>query len=269
MSLGAASAPKRRRLDVLLVARGLAQSREKAQALVMAGRVRVNQKPASKPGAPVREDAAVTLLLGRASVGRGAQKLQGALLDLGLDPRGRVALDIGASTGGFTETLLLSGAVRVYAVDVGRGQLHETLRADPRVVVLERVNARALSKREVPEPCGFAALDVSFISVLKILPALHPLLREAADVAVLVKPQFELGRDRVGKGGIVRDPLGHRDALESVARGAEVLGYAVAGARASRILGAAGNREFFLRLVPAGPRLAATAFSEIMARALA
>jgi len=270
VSRGASAAPKRTRLDLLLLARGLAESREKAQALVMAGRVRVNEAPAAKPGMPVREDASVTLLAGPQSVGRGAQKLGGALDALGVDPSGRVALDVGASTGGFTETLLLRGARRVYAVDVGRAQLHEKLRADPRVVVLERVNARALSNREVPEACGLATLDVSFISVLKILPALRALLHPDADLAVLVKPQFELGRGRVGKGGIVRDPAGHRDALESVARGAEALGYGIAGACASSLLGAEGNREFFLHLVRDGSTpVAADRFSEIMARALA
>jgi 23S rRNA (cytidine1920-2'-O)/16S rRNA (cytidine1409-2'-O)-methyltransferase len=234
----------------------------------MAGRVRVDERPAAKPGTPVREDAALEVLAGPANVGRGAQKLAGALDDLGLDPKGRVAVDVGASTGGFTETLLERGALRVYAVDVGRAQLHERLRADPRVVVLERVNARALSGREVPEACGFGVVDVSFISALKILPALRGVLRPEADVALLVKPQFELTRSRVGKGGIVRDPGGHRDALLSVARGAMQGGWAVAGACASRLLGAEGNREFFLHLRPSGSAPDATAFSAIMARAL-
>lgn len=263
------AAPRRMRLDVLLVARGLAESREKAQALVMAGRVRVGARPASKPGAPVSEDAVLEVAPGPGQVGRGALKLRGALDELGLDPRGLVAVDVGASTGGFTETLLERGAVRVYAVDVGRAQLHERLRADPRVVVLERTNARALSPRDVPEPCAFATLDVSFISALKILPALRSVLAADADVALLVKPQFELGRGRVGRGGIVREPERHREALEAVARGAQELGYGLRGACASRLLGAEGNREFFLHLRPGVATLAEPEFSAMMARALA
>jgi 23S rRNA (cytidine1920-2'-O)/16S rRNA (cytidine1409-2'-O)-methyltransferase len=257
------------RLDLLLVARGLAETREKAQALVMAGRVRVGSRAASKPGAPVAADAEVAVEPGPAQVGRGALKLRGALRDLGLDPRGRVAVDVGASTGGFTEALLEGGARRVYAVDVGRAQLHERLRADPRVVVLECTNARRLSPREVPEACGFGAVDVSFISVLKILPALRTVLAPGADVALLVKPQFELGRGRVGRGGIVREPERHREALEGVARGAQALGYGLAGACASPLLGAEGNREFFLHMRHGAAPIAEPAFSAMMARALA
>jgi 23S rRNA (cytidine1920-2'-O)/16S rRNA (cytidine1409-2'-O)-methyltransferase len=259
----------RTRLDVLLAARGLADSRQKAQALVMAGRVRVDARRATKPGTPVSPEASIEVLAGPDHVGRGGLKLEGALDDLGLDPAGRVALDVGASTGGFTQALLARGARRVYAVDVGRAQLHEKLRADPRVVLLERTNARRLSAAQVGEPCGFAAVDVSFISVLKILPALRPLLASDAQLAVLVKPQFELGRGRVGRGGIVRDAADHRAALEHVARGAVALGYAVAGACASRLLGAEGNREFFLHLRREGAALAPEAFSAMMARALA
>jgi 23S rRNA (cytidine1920-2'-O)/16S rRNA (cytidine1409-2'-O)-methyltransferase len=257
------------RLDLLLVARGLAETRQQAQALVMAGRVRVGARPATKPGTPVGPSAAVEVLAGPQHVGRGALKLEGALDELGLDPAGLVALDVGASTGGFTQALLSRGARRVYAVDVGRAQLHETLRADPRVVALERTNARRLSAEQVPESCGFAAVDVSFISVLKILPALRPLLAADAQLAVLVKPQFELGRGRVGRGGVVRDAADHRAALERVARGAAALGYGVAGACASRLRGAEGNREFFLHLRRDGVALAPEAFSAMMARALA
>ncbi len=269
MTRGTGAAAQRMRLDLLLVVRGLAASREKAQALVMAGRVRVDHKPASKPGTAVSPQAALEVLGGPEHVGRGGLKLEGALDDLGLDPAGCVALDIGASTGGFTEALLARGARRVYAVDVGRAQLHEKLRADPRVVVLERTNARRLSAADVPERCGFATIDVSFISALKILPALRPLLAPDADLSVLVKPQFELGRGRVGRGGVVRNAADHQAALEHVARGAEALGYAVAGACASRILGAEGNREFFLHLRRDGAALAPEAFSAMMARALA
>lgn len=247
---------------------GLAETREKAQALVMAGRVRVDARPATKPGMSVRASARVELASGPEHVGRGALKLQGALAAFELDPRGRVAVDVGASTGGFTETLLERGAARVYAVDVGRGQLHERLRADPRVRVLERTNARSLSAREIREPCGLATMDVSFISVLKILPALRSVLAADADVVVLVKPQFEVGRGQVGRRGVVREPSLHRQALVKVARGAEALGYGVLGACPSPIEGAQGNREFFLSLRRDGAPLDPAAFDAMMARAL-
>ncbi len=242
------SVAPRKRLDVRLVEDGLAESREKAQALIMAGRVRVDGAPATKPGASVRPDARLEVSSGPEHVGRVAIKLEGALDRLGLDPAGAVAVDVGASTGGFTQTLLRRGAVRVYCVDVGRAQLHETLRRDPRVRSLEGVNARRLSTAEIPEPCGFAVMDVSFISVLKILPALRGVLAPGAVLAVLVKPQFELGRREVGRGGVVRDPALHRTALASVARGAAALDYALRGACASPIEGSEGNREFFLAL---------------------
>jgi 23S rRNA (cytidine1920-2'-O)/16S rRNA (cytidine1409-2'-O)-methyltransferase len=239
----------RARLDVWLADHGQAPSREKAQALVMAGRVRVDGQPATKPGAAVRDGAQVEVLEGPAHVGRGAVKLAGALDRLGIDPRGAVAVDVGASTGGFTETLLLRGARRVYAVDVGRAQLHERLRADPRVVVLERVNARRLSPREVPEACAIATVDVSFISVRKVLPALRSVLAPGADALVLVKPQFEVGRGQVGRGGIVKDPERHLQALREVAAAARSEAtFVVAGACPSPLLGSEGNREFFLHL---------------------
>ena len=257
------------RLDVWLVDHGLAPSREKAQALVMAGRVRVNGAPATKAGSSVRGDAAVEVVAGPAHVGRGALKLEGALDALRLDPRGRVAVDIGASTGGFTETLLARGATRVYAVDVGRGQLHERLRGDPRVIVLERVNARSLSPREVPEPCGIATVDVSFISVRKLLAAVRSVLAPGADAVVLVKPQFEVGRGQVGRGGIVKDPVRHLQVLREVAAAAQSeAGFAVAGACPSPIAGMEGNREFFLHLRTDGPPTAAAALDELTERAV-
>jgi 23S rRNA (cytidine1920-2'-O)/16S rRNA (cytidine1409-2'-O)-methyltransferase len=246
------------RLDVSLVERGLAESREKAQALVMAGRVRVDGRPAAKPGSAVADGARLEVLPGAEHVGRGALKLEGALHALGVEPKGRVALDVGASTGGFTEVLLARGAARVYAVDVGRGQLHERLRADPRVVVRERVNARALSPDVVPEPCALATVDVSFISVLKVLPAVRTVLAQTADVLALVKPQFEVGRGQVGRGGLVKDPGRHAEVLSAVARAAaEELAYAIVGACPSPITGAEGNREFFLHLRPSGEGLRA------------
>jgi 23S rRNA (cytidine1920-2'-O)/16S rRNA (cytidine1409-2'-O)-methyltransferase len=257
------------RLDVWLVEHGLAESREKAQALVMAGRVRVDGAPAQKPGDAVAADAAVEVIPGPQHVGRGAIKLAGALDSLGVDPRGRVTVDVGASTGGFTETLLARGAVRVYAVDVGRGQLHERLRGDARVVVIDAVNSRSLSTREVPEPCALATVDVSFISVLKILPALRGVLAPAADAIVLVKPQFEVGRFRVGRGGVVSDPALHRQALRDVAWAAQhEMGYGLTGACASPITGAEGNREFFLHLTREGAPLPDARFAAMLTEAV-
>ena len=262
-------APRRRRLDAWLVERGLVESREKAQALIMAGRVRVGGLPAGKPGDPVRDDEAIEVLPGPEHVGRGAVKLVGALSALGLDPAGCVAVDVGASTGGFTETLLARGARRVYAVDVGRGQLHERLRTHPQVVVLDGLNARSLSPRDVPEPCEFATVDVSFISALKILPALRSVLAAGASVALLVKPQFEVGRFLVGRGGIVKDAALHLQALRDVAWAAQrELGYAVRGACASPVSGARGNREFFLHLLREGEPLPTDRFDEMMAVAV-
>lgn len=253
-----AGARARPRLDSWLVGHGLAPSRERAQALVMAGRVRLDGRPVTKPGTPVRDDTRVELLPGPGHVSRGARKLEGALDEFGVDPAGRTAVDVGASTGGFTETLLRRGAARVYAVDVGRAQLHESLRHDPRVVVRERVNARALSPHDVPEPCSLATLDVSFISATLILPALRSVLAPGADLLALVKPQFEVGRAQVGRGGLVKDPALHLQALRGVAACAvRECGYALAGACASPILGGEGNREFFLHL-----RLGGSAWTE-------
>ena len=262
------AAPTSRRLDVWLVEHGLAESREKAQALVMAGRVRVDGQPATKAGTAVRAAAAVDVIPGPQHVGRGAIKLEGALDAFGVDPRGRVAVDVGASTGGFTETLLQRGATRVYAVDVGHGQLHESLRGDARVVVLERVNARHLTAREVPEACGIATVDVSFISVTKLLGPLRTVLAPEADVLVLVKPQFEVGRGQVGRGGIVKDPEKHLQALRDVAAAAQSEGkLAVVAACPSPIAGMEGNREFFLHLRTHAARVLAPAeIEELLVR---
>jgi 23S rRNA (cytidine1920-2'-O)/16S rRNA (cytidine1409-2'-O)-methyltransferase len=234
----------------------------------MAGRVRVNGQPATKPGTRVREGAAVEVDEGPGHVGRGALKLRGALDAFGIDPAGQVVVDVGASTGGFTETLLERGARRVYAVDVGRGQLHERLRQDPRVVVRDRTNARALSPETLPEPCALAVMDVSFISVRKILGALRSVLAPHASAVVLVKPQFEVGRAQVGKGGIVKDPALHLQALRDVAAFAEDHGYAVRDACASPVTGATGNREFFLHLVPGEARLAPDTLESLLGKAV-
>jgi 23S rRNA (cytidine1920-2'-O)/16S rRNA (cytidine1409-2'-O)-methyltransferase len=256
------------RLDVWLAKAGLAESREKAQALVMAGRVSVDGRRAEKPGARVKEGAAVAVDPGPAHVGRGALKLAGALDALGVDPSGRVAVDVGASTGGFTETLLGRGALRVHAVDVGRGQLHERLARDPRVVVHDRVNARSLSPDVVPEACSLAVADVSFISVRLVLPALLTVLAPGAEMVVLVKPQFEVGRAQVGRGGIVADPALHLQALRGVAAEAQRLGCAVRGACPSPVPGAEGNREFFLHLVPGEAALGEAELESVLGKAV-
>jgi 23S rRNA (cytidine1920-2'-O)/16S rRNA (cytidine1409-2'-O)-methyltransferase len=251
------------------VEHGLAPTREKAQALVMAGRVRIDGEPARKAGSAVGTDAVVEVLPGASHVGRGALKLEGALDVFGIDPAGRVAVDVGASTGGFTETLLARGARRVYAVDVGRGQLHDSLARDPRVVVVDRVNARALTTLHVPEPCGIATADVSFISVRKMLSPLRAVLAPDADAIVLVKPQFEVGRGQVGRGGIVRDPELHVLALRTVAEAAMAdSGYAVRGACASPIAGTEGNREFFLHLRPGGDGMSGASLLAAVERAV-
>src|SRR5262245_3759705 len=239
----------RERLDRLLVARGLVPSRERAQALIMAGAVRVDGRPSGKPGALVAPESQLEIAgADHPFVGRGGVKLDGALKVLRVEVLGRTALDIGASTGGFTDCLLKRGAARVYALDVGRGLLDWSLRRDPRVVVLEGRNARRLAADDLPETVDLVVIDVSFISLRLILPPLPPLLRPGADVVALVKPQFEVGKGEVGKGGIVRRPEKHLAALLSVAAGAQAAGFAVRGACASPIRGAEGNREFFLHL---------------------
>ena len=256
------------RLDVWLAEHGLAESREKAQALVMAGRVRVDGQPATKPGVRVKDGAAVAVEAGPGHVGRGALKLAGALGAFAVSPAGRVAIDVGASTGGFTDVLLARGAARVYAIDVGRGQLHERLRQDPRVVVRDRTNARQLSPEVVPEPCSLAVMDVSFISVRLILEALRGVLAPGAEAVVLVKPQFEVGREQVGRGGVVRDPALHLAALHDVARAAQQCGYGVRGACASPVTGAEGNREFFLHLVPGADPLPGDELLDVLRKAV-
>jgi 23S rRNA (cytidine1920-2'-O)/16S rRNA (cytidine1409-2'-O)-methyltransferase len=241
---------KRLRLDALLVERGLAPTRSKAQALILAGDVRVAGETVDKAGTLVAADADVALA-GRAAlryVSRGGLKLEGALEDLGVSPAGRVALDIGASTGGFTDCLLQHGARRVYAVDVGRGQLAWRLRQDPRVVVLEGHHVNRLPPDAVPEPVTLAAADVSFISLAKVLPAIRSRLAPGADLLAMVKPQFEVGPDAVGKGGVVRDPALRQAAVDAVARAATDGGFELVGAAPSRLPGPKGNQEVFLHL---------------------
>jgi len=240
------------RLDALLVERGLAASRERARALIIAGSVRVNGQPASKAGTSVARDADVTVATpDHPYVGRGGLKLAHALDVFGVAVDGRVALDIGASTGGFTDVLLQRGAPRVVALDVGHGQLDWKLRNDPRVIVLERVNARSLTPVDLPESArefDIITIDVSFISLRHILPAVPPLMREGADVIALVKPQFEAGRAEVGKGGIVRDEAVQLRVVEEVTAAANALGLTRAGMTESPIAGMEGNREFLVHL---------------------
>lgn len=247
---------KGERLDERLLREGLAESRQRAQALIRAGRVLVDDVPVDKPGSRVGEAARLRLRGGeRRYVSRGGEKLAGALADLHLDVAGRVCLDLGASTGGFTDCLLQCGAARVVAVDVGYGQLDLRLRGDPRVRVLERTNARTLRPEDVPEPVGLVTLDLAFISATLVLPRI-PEVAAGAQVLVLVKPQFEVGRERVGKGGVVRDPALREAAVQRVAAAARELGYRERGRAESRLPGPKGNREIFLWLVPsagAGP----------------
>lgn len=233
------------RLDVLLAERGLAESREKAQALVLAGEITVDGAPARKPGQAVSTEAELRVLERPRHVSRGGLKLEAAIAGFGVAVEGRVCLDAGASTGGFTDCLLQHGAARVYAVDVGSGQLDWKLRNDARVIVRERLNARYLRYDDIGEPLDLAVCDVSFISATLILPAIAPLLRSEGEMIVLVKPQFEVGRGQVGKGGVVRDPLLHQAACERVETAVRGLGFRTAIIE-SPILGAEGNKEFLL-----------------------
>lgn len=233
------------RLDRLLVERGLAESREKAQALIMAGEVLVNKQKATKPGHTVAEDAAVEVLARPPYVSRGGFKLAGAMQHFGVDPSGKVCLDIGSSTGGFTDALLQAGAARVHAVDVGVGQMAWSLRTDARVVLHEGINARELRFEDIGEAADLLVCDVSFISVTLILPAAVPLLRPEGQAVILVKPQFEVGKGQVGKGGIVRDPALHRAACDRVRMAVEEFGFETE-IMESPILGAEGNKEFLL-----------------------
>jgi 23S rRNA (cytidine1920-2'-O)/16S rRNA (cytidine1409-2'-O)-methyltransferase len=233
------------RLDRLLVDRGLAESREKAQALIMAGEVLLNGQRASKAGQSVPADAAIKVLARPQYVSRGGFKLAAALRHFSIDVAGQVCLDIGSSTGGFADALLQAGAARVHAVDVGAGQIAWPLRTDPRVVLHEGINARALKFEDISEQASFIACDVSFISVTLILPAVVPLLQAGGRMVILIKPQFEVGKGQVGKGGIVREPELHRTACDRVAGAVRSLGFETSIIE-SPIRGAEGNKEFLL-----------------------
>ena len=239
----------RTRIDRALVDRGLAPNRERAQRLIMAGAVLVGDRPVTKPGATVPDDAPIRLRSQPSPyVSRGGEKLAGALDAFDLEARDVVALDVGASTGGFTDCLLRRGARRVYAVDVGYGQLAWSLRQDVRVVVLERMNGRSLDAALIPEVIDLAVIDVSFISLARVLPAVVALVHPGGTILALVKPQFEVGRERIGKGGVVRDPAARADAVAGVRRAAAALGLTVRGEAESVLPGPKGNREVFLCL---------------------
>lgn len=238
--------PTRKRLDLLLIERGLAESRQKAQAMILAGEIEVDGRTAEKAGMNVAETARVEVhsrLQKYAS--RGGFKLEGALEDFHVAAAGRICLDIGSSTGGFTDCLLQQGAARVYAVDVNTDQLAWKLHEDERVIRIKR-NARELTVVDVPEGVDLVVADVSFISVKRILPGARACAKSGAELLILIKPQFELEREDVGKGGIVRDKVLHERAISSVRQAAELLGLAILGIAPSRLPGAEGNQEYFL-----------------------
>jgi 23S rRNA (cytidine1920-2'-O)/16S rRNA (cytidine1409-2'-O)-methyltransferase len=242
---------KRQRLDQVVVGRGLAPSRERARALILAGQVAVDGRTVTKAGTAVDVDAPVALVApDHPYVGRGGLKLAHALDTFRIPVAGRETLDIGASTGGFTDVLLQRGAARVVALDVGHGQLDWRLRNDPRVVVIERLNARTLTPGDLPGPVDIVTIDVSFISLRQIFPVIPSLLRPSADVVALVKPQFEAGRSEV-RSGVVRDPTLHARVLEEVAAAAAEVGLTRVAATPSPITGQKGNVEFLLHLRPA------------------
>jgi 23S rRNA (cytidine1920-2'-O)/16S rRNA (cytidine1409-2'-O)-methyltransferase len=236
---------KKLRLDQLLVGKGLFASREQAQRAVMAGEVKVGTQIAAKPSQLLEADAAIAVKPTRKYVGRGALKLEGALDHFKIEVQGKVALDIGASTGGFTDCLLQRGAAKIYAVDVGHGQLHWKLRNDPRVIALEKLNARFLSREQVPELVDLCVIDVSFISLTLILPNAFDLITPGGVVLALIKPQFELQRADVGSGGVVRDPRLHQRAQDKIVQFVTCLGHIATGIVPSAIKGTDGNQEFF------------------------
>lgn len=244
---------KKTRLDQRVFELGLSESREKARALIMAGSVFVNGRKETKPGTAVAEDGDIEVRGKKIPyVSRGGLKLEKALNTFAIDPSGFVCIDCGASTGGFTDCLLQRGAARVYAVDVGYNQLAWSLRSDERVTVMERQNARTLTPEMFPEKMDMAVMDMSFISLHLVLPAVRTLLKEGGQVVCLVKPQFEAGREKVGKKGVVRDPAVHREVLENFTAAAGGLGFAVAGMSFSPIRGPEGNIEYLAWLRTGG-----------------
>jgi 23S rRNA (cytidine1920-2'-O)/16S rRNA (cytidine1409-2'-O)-methyltransferase len=255
VSKSPAVSKSKERLDVLLVSSGLSESREKAARLILAGQVLVDGQRVDKAGTLVDKTAVVQVTGGQKFVSRGGDKLAPVLDALGVSARGRVCLDVGASTGGFTQCLLERGAASVYAVDVGQGQLDARLRADARVVVMEKTNARHLVPSLFGDTPELATVDVAFISLEKVLPAIQSVLTREGEAVTLVKPQFEVGKGLVGKGGVVRDPASHHAVLSRVARFAVLHGWHVRGVMASPLRGPKGNREFFLHLTKTGRTL--------------
>ncbi len=239
-------ASSKSRLDVLLVKKGLFTSREKARAAAMSGQVLVDGRKVLKPGAQVNPDAELTVLERLPYVSRGGLKLEKAIRVFGLDLKGKIVLDVGASTGGFTDCALAYGARLVYAVDVGYGQLAWKLRTSPQVIVFERTNIRHLSREALPVPPDFAVIDVSFISLALILPKVRELTADDAGGVALIKPQFEAGREKVGKKGVVKDPLVHREVLAKICAVVSDLGWTVAGLDFSPLKGPEGNIEYLL-----------------------
>jgi 23S rRNA (cytidine1920-2'-O)/16S rRNA (cytidine1409-2'-O)-methyltransferase len=252
---GEKTKPQRIRLDQLLVERGLVESRSRAQALVLAGKVRVGEGDAArldrKPGDLIDAATPIQITAPEPYVSRGGHKLAAALDAFAIDPTGRTCLDVGASTGGFTDVLLQRGAARVYALDVGRGQLADTLRRDPRVVSMERTNARTMTAASLPEPVAVATIDVSFISLAMVLAPVATTLAPGGMIVALVKPQFEVGKGRTDH-GVVRDPTIHREVLTRIVEQAQAVGLGTRDVIASPILGPEGNREFLVHLAP-GP----------------
>ncbi|MFQ5959823.1 MAG: TlyA family RNA methyltransferase [Candidatus Methylomirabilales bacterium] len=243
----------RKRLDQRLLEEELVESRERARRLILAGQVRVDGQRVDKPGTLVAPGAAVTIVGPKHPfVSRGGVKLQAALETFHISVKDKVCIDVGAGTGGFTDCLLQAGAARVIALDVGHGHLHERLRCDPRVDVLERVNVRHLTPRHLPGLPDLAVIDVAFISLSLVLPVITDLLPPSGEVVALIKPQFEVGRGQVGRGGVVRDPRKHGEAIRKVAGAASRLGWLVKGLCVSPIAGTKGNREFFVHLEKSG-----------------
>lgn len=241
--------PAKERIDKLIVKRAFASTREKAKALVMEGRVYINGVRVEKPGDLVPVDIAIEISEGLKYVSRGGLKLEKAIKHFNIQVLGKTAMDVGASTGGFTDCLLQHGAKRVYAVDVGYGQLDWKLRNDQRVVLLERTNIRYLEKSAIAEPIDLAVVDVSFISLLKVLPKVQEFLNKKAEVTALIKPQFEVGKGQVSKGGIVRDLQKRLSVVESIKTAAKSMGFCVKGTIRSPVLGAKGNEEYLIYLI--------------------
>ena len=237
---------KKARADQMLVERGFFESRERAQRAIMAGEVRVGEQVVQKPAAMIDIDAPIAIAEAQQFVGRGALKLAGALDHFKIDARDKTALDIGASTGGFTDCLLQRGVVKVFAVDVGRGQLAWKIRNDPRVIVMEKLNARFLSREHIPQDVDLCVIDVSFISLTLILPRAFELITAEGVILALIKPQFELQRKDVGRGGIVREPALHEKAQQKIVNFVQEAGYRVVGVVPSTITGTDGNQEFFI-----------------------